>query len=145
VAVGMSKKSMPAEPSRWSLRKVFQSGPPRGRTLRWLRMDLATVALSTAKPSMSNSPWIRGAPQVGFSEAMVALMSRRSSAMGGLPGRDLRRQKSRNPAPCQRSTVAGWTKERERRHGCCGPRFAPRIVPRLPPRLPADVTRPHLA
>jgi hypothetical protein len=67
VAVGTTKKSMETRPLAWFRR--------RG-------MYRDTVASETLKPSMSNSPWMRGAPQVGFSRirACGELVHRRESA-----------------------------------------------------------------
>jgi hypothetical protein len=59
-------------------------------------MYRCTVRSATWKPSMRSSPWIRGAPHVGFSNAMRLTRSRTSDAIGGRPGfprvRDFQRQ-----------------------------------------------------
>ena len=57
-------------------------------------------------PNLSNSPRMRSAPHSGFCVAISRISAPQS--VGGRPGRrDRRRQKARNPARCQRSTVAG--------------------------------------
>jgi len=54
--------------------------PLRGRTLGDVE-----VASETLKPSMSNSPWMRGAPQVGFSRAIRRMSIRISASIRGRP------------------------------------------------------------
>jgi len=67
----------------------------------------------TSKPSMSRSPWMRGAPQVGFSAAMPKIRSRSSREILLLPACFLllesMLQYMRKPAPCQPTTVSGAT------------------------------------
>ena len=107
MTVGIVKKSMPAAQLIWLRRKVGQVC--EGGLLR-RGMYLATVDWATAMPSLSNSPWIRGAPQPGFSVAMRRMSVRRSALIEGRPvGRDRQRQKRRKPRRCQRMTVAGRT------------------------------------
>src|SRR5262245_45885432 len=66
--------------------------------------------LERTMPSLSNSPWICGAPQRQFSAAMRRIRSRQGKWIRGLPGRrERRRQHRRKPSRCHRSTVAGWT------------------------------------
>ena len=50
-------------------------------------MYFETVACAMSKPSMSNSPWILGAPQSGFSEAILRMSALIQGATGGLPCR----------------------------------------------------------
>ena len=45
---------------------------------RRLRMYFAIVASLTSIPSFNSSPWIRGAPQIGFASAMVRIRARTS-------------------------------------------------------------------
>src|SRR6266404_1998216 len=98
---------MPAAQLIWLRRKVRQVC--EGGLFR-RGMYLATVDWATAMPSLSNSPWIRGAPQPGFSVAMRRMSVRRSALIEGRPvGRDRQRQKRRKPRRCQRMTVAGRT------------------------------------
>jgi len=62
-------------------------------------------------PSLSSSPWIRGAPQNGLARLMSRINWRISRGTFGLPprARDFHRQNNRNPARCQRMTVSGLT------------------------------------
>jgi hypothetical protein len=48
-------------------------------------MYLATVDCATVKPSLSNSPWMWGAPQSLFSRLMRRINARNSAEMGGRP------------------------------------------------------------
>ena len=50
--------------------------------------------LGELEPSLSNSPWIRGAPHNGFSQLIVRIRSRRSRSIRGRPARfrDFQRQ-----------------------------------------------------
>ncbi len=77
-------------------------GPPR--------MYFWMVRLLTLMPSLSSSPRIRSAPQSRPRRAMSRMSSTVSAGSGEpLRGRDLQRQKRRNPARCQRRMVSGWT------------------------------------
>src|SRR5258706_15304205 len=62
--VGTTNKSIAAMSGAWLHRKVRHSwlGGPRRLT-----MYLATLDWATSNPSLRSSPWIRGAPQSGFS------------------------------------------------------------------------------
>src|ERR1700741_2088939 len=75
------------------------------------------VLSETSKPSMSNSPWMRGAPQVGFSATMRKISPRTSLRVGLLPGclviLETSLQYRRKPARCQRTTVSGVTMRRD--------------------------------
>ena len=72
VAVGTVKKCIAAITSRWFLRKINQSlrasalRPTRARYREAVRSEIS-------KPSFNSSPWILGAPQVGFSFAMRSM------------------------------------------------------------------------
>jgi hypothetical protein len=71
-----------------------------------------TFRSEISNPSFNSSPWMRGAPQVGFSLAMVWIAIRTSRAVNGLPTsllRDRKRQYKRKPFRCQRTTVSGFT------------------------------------
>ena len=76
------------------------------------------VRSQTTKPSFWSSPWILGAPQVGFSAARQPMSARISAVAFGLPARarDCHFQKSRNPARCQATTVSGFTATRTSAH-----------------------------
>jgi len=71
--------------------KVFQpcDGGPRRRT-----MYLATVDWAISMPSLSNSPWIRGAPHSGFSRLIRRTRLQTSADRAGRPTRcrDFQRQ-----------------------------------------------------
>jgi hypothetical protein len=75
-------------------------------------MYFATLVWPTSMPSLSNSPWMRGAPRAGWLARLMSRISRRiSSRTLGLPSHrlDFQRQNDRNPARCQRTTVSGRT------------------------------------
>jgi len=64
----------------------------------WLFNDfkahLATLDCATLNPSLSNSPWMRGAPQSGFSMLIRRINARSFVSICGRPprGRDFQRQ-----------------------------------------------------
>ena len=69
----------------------------------------------SVKPNFRSSPWILGAPQVGFSRAIRWISSRISRVILPRPPtgpRDLQRQYNRNPARCHLTTVSGFTMRR---------------------------------
>jgi hypothetical protein len=57
-------------------------------------MYLATLDCATSNPSLSSSPWMRGAAQSGFSMLIRRINPRSSVSIGGRPpcGRDFQRQ-----------------------------------------------------
>jgi hypothetical protein len=66
----------------------------------------------TWTPSFNSSPWMRGAPQVEFSCAIVWIMDRISPDVVGLPTvllRERKRQYRRKPCRCHSTTVSGLT------------------------------------
>ena len=68
---------------------------------------------------MSSSPWIRGAPQLGFARCIARLRARSSTSIVGRPGpreRLFHRQYKRNPRRCHRITVAGRKRTSAWRH-----------------------------
>jgi len=75
------------------------------------------VLSQSSKPSMQSSPWIRGAPQVGFSTTIRKINSRTSFGVGLLPTwlrtLEISRQYTQKPARCQRTMVSGVTMMRE--------------------------------
>jgi hypothetical protein len=101
-------------PPRWFAKNVRQVWDRVvGRPCRYRE----TVRSEMTIPSFSNSPWIRGAPQRQFSEAMRRIRSRQDESMRGLPGRrERRRQHCCTPSRCQRSTVPGWISTSASRH-----------------------------
>jgi hypothetical protein len=89
--VGATNKSMAAMSGAWLRRKVrhpWLGGPRR------LTMYLATLDCATANPSLSSSPWMRGAPQSGLSMLIRRINARRSISICGRPprARDFQRQ-----------------------------------------------------
>src|SRR4051812_49999804 len=62
-------------------------------------------------PSLSNSPWIRGAPHNGLARLISRISRRMSNDTVGRPQRrrDFQRQYDLKPARCQRITVSGRT------------------------------------
>src|SRR6202051_4649446 len=76
-------------------RVVTQEGSPSlAGWPRRLTMYLATLDCATSIPSLSSSPWMRGAPQSGFSTLIRRINPRSSVSIGGRPpnGRDFQRQ-----------------------------------------------------
>src|ERR1700737_3470729 len=69
------------------------------------------VLSERSKPSMRSSPWIRGAPQVGFSATIWKINSRPSFGVRLLPTcvrtLEISLQYIRKPVRCQRTTVSG--------------------------------------
>ena len=69
-----------------------------------------TVRSETMIPSFSNSPWIRGAPQTVLGgHAPNELSKLQIDAWPSRPPLRATLQHPRNPARCQRATVAAWT------------------------------------
>jgi len=104
--VGTIRKSIAPMPVEWLWRKVFQvcdrPRPP-------LAMYLATVDCATSIPSLSNSPWMRGAPHSRLARLISRIRRRISPGILGRPPRerDFQRQYSRNPVRCHRTIVSG--------------------------------------
>ncbi len=74
-------------------------------------MYLETDAWEISIPSLSNSPWIRGAPQSEFSWLIRRTRLRISRDTAGRPGLrtlDFHVQYFRKPSRCQRTTVSGF-------------------------------------
>src|ERR1017187_6859123 len=99
----------------WFSKKVRQvcDGGFRLRT-----MFLPTLVSPMSMPSLSNSPWMRGAPQSGLSRHILRISSRTSLGTGGRPNRPRRTfqvQISRKPLRCQAMTVSGLTLTKEDR------------------------------
>src|ERR1035437_488683 len=112
VRVGTVKKSIAAIALRWFRRNTNQRLARSGLLLAHLTQR-ETVRSEISKPSLSSSPWMRGAPQVGVSATIRKIRSRTSLLIGFLPttfrAREIQLQYSRNPARCQRTTVSGVT------------------------------------
>jgi|GEM_PF-1556785 hypothetical protein len=86
-----NNKSMAAMSSAWLRRKVrhpWLGGPCR------LTMYLATLDCATSNPSLSSSPWMRGAPQSEFSILICRISTRTLVFICGRPpsGRYFQRQ-----------------------------------------------------
>jgi hypothetical protein len=75
VSVGTVKKSIAAMASRWFLRNVSERLAKSG-FLGTCRTHRETVLSDTLKPSFNSSPWMRGAPKVGFSATMRKIRAR---------------------------------------------------------------------
>src|ERR1700731_3901343 len=72
---------------------VQKATPGWGGTLGRHGRYLPTVAWLTSMPSLSSSPWMRGAPQSGFAWLIWRIRSRTSRLILGRPrGRDRRHQ-----------------------------------------------------
>jgi hypothetical protein len=72
-----------------SFRTVAQECPLCDGGPRRRIMYLETVDSAISNPSLSSSPWMRGAPHNGFSLLMRWMSSRNSRLTLGLPGRPL--------------------------------------------------------
>jgi hypothetical protein len=74
-------------------------------------MYLATLVWPMSMPSLSNSPWILGAPHNGLAMLISRISRRISNGTVGRPQqcRDFQRQYDLKPARCQRITVSGLT------------------------------------
>jgi hypothetical protein len=82
---------MAAMSGAWLRKKVrhpWLGGPRR------LTMYLATLDCATSNPSLSSSPWMRGAPRSGFSMLIRRTSARNSVSLCGRPPRgcDFQRQ-----------------------------------------------------
>ena len=116
--VGTVKKSTDTRLFRWLSRKVRQvcDGGFRFRT-----RYLLTLVSPMLMASLSNSPWMRGAPQPGFSLLkwrMRLRISRGTAGRPGLPRRTFHVQNSRNALRCQAMTVSGLTIVSDERQSC---------------------------
>src|SRR5262245_14751189 len=102
------KQIIAAIPLAWLRRNVFQpcDGGPLLRTIY-----LATLVCPISIPSLSSSPWIRGAPHNGLAMLSSRINCRISVGTAGRPRRrlDFQRQNNWKPAWCHRTTVSGRT------------------------------------
>src|SRR6476619_6400218 len=97
--VGTTKRSIAAIPSAWLRRNVFH--PCDGGAL--LRVIyLATLVWPISMPSLSNSPWILGAPHNGLAMLISRNSRRISNGTAGRPQRclDFQREYHLNPERC---------------------------------------------
>src|SRR6266852_951246 len=85
--------------------------PSLGRWFSPLDHILGTLVCPISMPSLSNSPWIRGAPQSGLAMLISWISLRISGGTVGRPPRrlDFQRQYALKPARCQRMIVSGLT------------------------------------
>src|SRR5260370_26617705 len=114
--VGTVKKSIDTVSFTWFARKVrhvcevgFRRRP----------MYLLTLVSPMSMPSLRSSPWMRGAPQIGFSRLILRISLRISFHTGGRPRwprRTFQVQNSRNPLRCHAMTVSGLTMQRAECH-----------------------------
>jgi hypothetical protein len=94
---------------------VVEKCPPRQVWLGGLRcrsIYLLTLVSPMSMPSLSSSPWMRGAPQSGLARLMLRIRSRTSCETVGLPVlpcRTFQVQNNRKPFRCQAMTVSGLT------------------------------------
>jgi hypothetical protein len=72
---------------------------------------LGNAGLPISIPSLSSSPWIRGAPHKGLAMLISRINCRISVGTAGRPRPrlDFQRQNNRKPARCHRTTVSGRT------------------------------------
>ena len=88
-------------------------------------MYLHTVRGETRILNLSSSSLaMRSSPQEGFSCAIRRISAWSSLGIAGRPGWDFRRQSNRQPARCQRSSVASFTTTNELRQSSCQQRKA---------------------
>jgi hypothetical protein len=80
--VGTTNKSMAVMSGAWLCKKARH---PWLGGLRRFTKYLATLDCATSNPSLSSSPWMRGAPQSGFSMLIRRISARSSVSTGGLP------------------------------------------------------------
>src|SRR3982751_3725914 len=106
--VGTTKRSIAAIPSAW-LRRKFLHPCDGGALLR--AIYLATLVWPISMPSLSNSPWILGAPHNGLARLISRISRRMSNDTVGRPQRrrDSQRQYDRKPARCHLITMSGLT------------------------------------
>jgi hypothetical protein len=119
--VGTVKKSIDTVVFTWFSRKVRHvcEGGFR-RRIRYL----LTLVSPTSMPSLRSSPWMRGAPQSGFSRLIFRISLRTSFDTAGRPRgprRTFQVQNSRNPLRCQAMTVSGLTMQRAECHSAQAP------------------------
>lgn len=84
MAVGTTKKSTETRSRVWlrrNERQLWDGG------FRRCGMYRDTLASETSKPSLSNSPWMRGARQVGFSRVIRRMSVRISASIRAVASR----------------------------------------------------------
>src|SRR5260370_23935761 len=103
--LGSVKKSIDTVVFTWFSRKVRHvcEGGFRRRT-----MYLLTLVSPISMPSFRSSPWMRGAPQIGFSRLILRISLRISFDTGGAPAlaaATFPRPKQRKPLPAPAADV----------------------------------------
>jgi hypothetical protein len=98
--------------SRWLRRNAGQRFAGSGCVgVRFIQREI--VCSETSKPSIRSSPWMRGAPHVGFSTTIRKISSLTSFEIRLLPtgvlNPEISRRYRRKPAWCQPTTVSGVT------------------------------------
>src|SRR6202051_2448857 len=97
---------------RWFLRKARQR-LAGSESLGACFIQREIVRSEMSKPSMSSSPWMRGAPQVVFSATIRKINCRTCFGVCLLPigffTFEISLQYSRKPTRCHRTTVSGVT------------------------------------
>src|SRR5260221_6572497 len=93
------------------IRMIAKESLPCDSGSRLLTIYLATLVCPISMPSLSNSPWIRGAPHSGLAMLISRISLRISGGTVGRPPRrrDFQRQYALKPARCQRMIVSGLT------------------------------------
>src|SRR5215470_14586756 len=116
VAVGTVRKSIETNSRKWLSRNVRQVCDGGFLPLGISReTDLSEISI----PSLSNSPWMRGAPHSGLACVICLIRALIWELAEGRPPifrRDSLVQKSRKPLRCQPMTVSGLTMSKEARH-----------------------------
>jgi hypothetical protein len=135
--------------SRWFLRNVNHRLAGSG-FLGARRVHRETLLSERSKPSLSSSPRIRGAPQVGFSVTIRKIKARTSMLTRFRPPicltLETHVQYKRNPARCQFTTVLEVTRTRDFLHpdqnilnatqnSLCGPAIECEVVARAEPAI----------
>jgi len=109
---------------RRNVRHVCDGGP------RCLIMYLETVDSATSKPSLSSSPWMRGAPHNGFSLLICRIRSRNSRSIFGLGVNAKKQLKLETSATeCAVPSDQNWTAQEKLvwKRVCAGNRLATNV------------------
>src|SRR5215467_6512301 len=116
VAVGTVRKSIETDSRKWLSRNVRQVCDGGFLPLGISReTDLSEISI----PSLSNSPWMRGAPHSGLACVICLIRALICESAEGRPPifrRDSLVQKRRKPLRCQPMTVSGLTMSQGARH-----------------------------
>ena len=90
---------------------VEEDPPGLRRRSTFLGRTRDTVRSEMWIPSLSSSPWMRGAPQIGLAAAIFRIRARMAGVTSGRPvlRLEIQVQNRRKPLPCQATTVSGLT------------------------------------